>query len=132
MHKYELMAIINPAVEDRAVAPMIDKFLKATVSEQGGNVDQVDIWGRRRMTYPIQKHSEGIYVVVNATCSPAAIVELDRQLNLNESILRTKVLRKEEAVFSINPIEFTPDTSSRPARAPRGAKSGSKRPAKAK
>lgn len=129
MHKYELMAIINPAVEDRAVAPMIDKFLKV-ITEAGGILDQVDIWGRRRMTYPIQKHSEGIYVVVNMTTGSDSVIELDRQLNLNESVLRTKVLRKEDAVFSINPIEFVPDVSSRPARGPRGGKGG-KRPAKA-
>jgi small subunit ribosomal protein S6 len=125
MHTYELMVILDPSLDDRTVTPMLDKFL-TVIPNQGGTVDKVDIWGRRRMTYQIQKHSEGVYAVVNMTCSPAAVAELDRQLRLNESVLRTKVLRLEEAVFSINPIEFVPEEK---ARAPRGPRSGGKRPA---
>ena len=125
MHKYELMVILDPSLDDRTVTPMLDKFL-TVIPNQGGTVDKVDIWGRRRMTFQIQKHSEAVYAVINLTCSPAAVTELDRQLKLNESVLRTKVLRLEDAVFSINPIEFVPEEK---ARAPRGPRSGGKRPA---
>jgi small subunit ribosomal protein S6 len=55
----------------------------------------VDIWGRRRLAYQIEKKSEGIYAVVDLTAEPATVSELDRQLNLNEAILRTKVMRPE-------------------------------------
>ena len=57
--------------------------------------DKVDIWGRRRLSFEINKKAEGIYAVLDLTCSPAAVLELDRQLNLNEAVLRTKVMRPE-------------------------------------
>lgn len=130
MHKYEVMVIFDPSLDDRTVAPIIDKFL-TVITTSGGTVDKVDIWGRRRMTYQIQKHSEAIYAVLNLTSTSEAVVELDRQLKLNESVLRTKVLRQEDAVFSINPIEFVPEEK---ARAPRGPRKGGapRRPAAAK
>jgi len=128
MHNYELMVIMDPSVEDRDVAPAIDKYLKV-ITEAGGTVDKVDIWGRRRMTYEIKKHQEGIYAVINVTSTSEAVNELDRQLKLAETILRTKVMRLEDAVFSINPIEFVPEQrSERGPRSPRGGK----RPARAK
>lgn len=64
MHKYEAMVIFDPSIEDRTVAPTLDNYLKV-ITAAGGTVDNVDIWGRRRMTYEIKKHSEGIYAVVN-------------------------------------------------------------------
>lgn len=96
-HQYELMVILDPELDERTVAPSLDKFLNVIRSE-GGTVDNVDIWGRRRLAYEIQKKSEGIYAVVDFTSTPEASIELDRQLGLNEAVLRTKVLRKEHAV----------------------------------
>lgn len=97
MHPYELMVIVNPEVEDRTVQPMIEKFL-GVVTTGGGTIDNVDYWGRRRLAYEIQKKSEGIYTIVNFTADPATTQELERQLRLSESIMRTKVLRADEAV----------------------------------
>lgn len=97
MHQYELMVILNPELDERTIAPNLEKFL-AVVKTDGGSVDRLDVWGRRRLAYEIQKKSEGIYAVVNFTATPAATKELDRQLNLNESVMRTKVLRAEEAI----------------------------------
>jgi small subunit ribosomal protein S6 len=57
-------------------------------------VDGVDIWGKRRLAYEIAKHNEGIYAVIDLNAEPKTVTELDRQLKLNESVLRTKVLRK--------------------------------------
>ena len=68
------------------------------IRNDGGTIDNVDIWGRRRLAYEIQKKTEGIYAVVNFTATSEATVELDRQLKLSEAVLRTKVLRAEEAV----------------------------------
>ena len=96
-HQYELMVILDPELDERTVAPSLDKFLNV-VRADGGSVDNVDIWGRRRLAYEINKKSEGIYAVVDFTSSPAASVELDRQLKLNEAVMRTKLLRKENAV----------------------------------
>jgi small subunit ribosomal protein S6 len=91
------MVIVNPEVEDRTVQPMIEKFL-GVVTTGGGTIDNVDYWGRRRLAYEIQKKSEGIYTIVNFTADPATTQELERQLRLSESIMRTKVLRADEAV----------------------------------
>jgi len=95
MRAYELMVILNPEVEDRAVEPSLSKFLEI-VTNAGGTIDNLDIWGRRRLAYEIQKKSEGIYAVVNSPASPETAAELDRVLNLNESVMRTKIIRPED------------------------------------
>ncbi|HET7397516.1 MAG TPA: 30S ribosomal protein S6 [Intrasporangium sp.] len=92
MRQYELMVILDPDTEERTVATTMDRFL-TVVKNDGGTVDKVDIWGRRRLAYDIKKKSEGIYVVVTMTAEPATAQELDRQLGLSESIMRTKLLR---------------------------------------
>ncbi|CAN7154192.1 MULTISPECIES: 30S ribosomal protein S6 [Intrasporangiaceae] len=92
MRQYELMVILDPETEERTVDKTMDKFL-TVVKNDGGTVENVDIWGRRRLAYDIKKKSEGIYVVVNMTTEPATAQELDRQLNLSESVMRTKLLR---------------------------------------
>ena len=95
MRPYELMVIIDPEVDERTVEPSLDKFLNV-VRNDGGTIDKVDIWGRRRLAYDIKKKSEGIYAVVNFTAKPETAKELDRQLSLNETIMRTKITRPEE------------------------------------
>ncbi|HEX3335336.1 MAG TPA: 30S ribosomal protein S6 [Jatrophihabitans sp.] len=95
MRHYEVMVILDPTLEERTIAPSLDAFL-SVVKTDGGTVEKVDVWGRRRMAYEINKHVEGIYAVVDLQANPAAVQELDRQLNLNESVLRTKVLRPDE------------------------------------
>ncbi len=99
-HQYELMVILSPELDERQVAPNLDKFLKV-ITNDGGSIDNVDIWGRRRLAYEIQKKTEGIYAVVAFTATSAATQELDRQLKLSELVMRTKVLRAEEAIALI-------------------------------
>jgi len=94
MRHYEMMVILDPQLEERTVAPSLEQFL-GVVKTQGGSVEKVDIWGKRRLSYEINKHAEGIYAVVDVSCEPATVAELDRQLSLNESVLRTKVLRRD-------------------------------------
>lgn len=89
---YELMVILNSELEERAVAPSLEQFLNV-VREDGGNVEKVDIWGRRRLSFEIAKKTEGIYAVIDLAAKPETVAELDRQLKLSESVLRTKVLR---------------------------------------
>ncbi len=95
MRHYELMVILDPDLEERTIAPSLDTFLNV-IRTGGGTVDKVDIWGRRRLSFEIDKKAEGIYAVIDLQAEPASVQELDRQLNLNESVLRTKVLRPEE------------------------------------
>ena len=94
MRAYELMVILDPNLEERTVAPSLDTYLNV-VRGDGGTVENVDVWGRRRLAYEIDKNAEGIYAVVTLQAEPATIKELDRQLSLNESVLRTKVIRPD-------------------------------------
>ena len=121
-HQYELMVILDPEVDERQVAPNLDKFLKV-ITNDGGSIDNVDIWGRRRLAYEIQKKTEGIYAVVNFTATSDATVELDRQLKLSEAVMRTKVLRAEEAVARAGKIAVEDEQ-----RAARKAAAAAKKP----
>jgi small subunit ribosomal protein S6 len=86
------MVILDPDLEERTVAPSLDTYLNV-VRKDGGSVGSVDIWGRRRLAYEMDKNTEGIYAVIELEAEPATVAELDRQLTLNESVLRTKVIR---------------------------------------
>lgn len=94
MRAYEVMVILDPSLDERTIAPSLDKYLNV-VRNDGGNIESVDVWGRRRLAYEIKKNAEGIYAVISLTAEPATVKELDRQLTLNESILRTKVIRPD-------------------------------------
>ena len=94
LRHYEVMVILDPDLEERTVSPSLDTFLNV-IRTSGGSVEKVDVWGRRRLSFEIDKKVDGIYAVVDLQAEPAAVLELDRQLNLNESVLRTKVLRPE-------------------------------------
>jgi small subunit ribosomal protein S6 len=94
MRRYEMMIILDPSLEERTVQPSLDQFLKV-VTTAGGTIDKVDVWGKRRLAYDIDKKSEGIYTVVDLVAEPDTVKELDRQLNLNEAVMRTKILRPD-------------------------------------
>ena len=94
MRHYEIMIILNPETDERTIAPTLEKLLQI-VPSSGGTVDKIDTWGKRRLAYDIKKKSEGFYIVVEMTTTPEIAQELDRQLGLNESVLRTKLLRPE-------------------------------------
>lgn len=95
MRKYEVMVLIDSDVDERQVPALIEKHLE-TVTKEGGSVDNTDIWGRRTLAYDINKKSEAIYVVLQLTCEPATVSELDRLLAIDEKIVRTKVLRLDD------------------------------------
>lgn len=94
LRKYEVMVILDSELEERTVAPSLDTYLNV-IRGDGGSVDNVDIWGKRRLAYEINKKSEGIYAVIELSAEPASVAELDRQLSLNESVVRTKVTRPD-------------------------------------
>jgi small subunit ribosomal protein S6 len=94
MRRYEMMIILDPGLEENTIQPSLDQFL-TVIRDGGGSVDKVDVWGRRRLSYDIDKKSEGIYAVIDMNAEPDTVRELDRQLGLNEAVLRTKVLRPE-------------------------------------
>ena len=92
MRQYELMMIIDPETDERTLPAMVEKLL-TVVKAEGGSVEETDIWGRRRLAYDIKKKSEGLYVVTTLTMGTDTAKELDRQLGLNESVLRFKLQR---------------------------------------
>ena len=93
-HKYELMFIADPELDERGLKKLTEQYLEL-VTKDGGSVEHTDIWGRRKLAYEIDGKTEGNYVVVNYTTTPEVSAELDRVLNLNESVVRTKILRKD-------------------------------------
>ena len=93
-HKYELMFIADPELDERGLKKLTEQYLEL-VTKEGGSVENTDLWGRRKLAYEIDGKTEGNYVVVNYTTTPEVSAELDRVLNLNESVVRTKILRKD-------------------------------------
>ena len=94
MRDYEVMVILDPSLEERTIEPSLDKYLNV-IRTDGGTVENVDVWGKRRLAYEVNKKAEGIYAVITLKAEPATVKEFDRQLTLNESILRTKVMRPD-------------------------------------
>ncbi|WP_308466728.1 30S ribosomal protein S6 [Rathayibacter soli] len=129
MHQYELMVILDPEIDERTVAPSLDKFLNV-IRNDGGNIDKIDIWGRRRLAYEINKKTEGIYAVVDFTANADATAELDRQLKLSEAVMRTKVLRAEDAIAQVaTAAKLAEEKAARKAAAPAKAPATVKAPA---
>jgi small subunit ribosomal protein S6 len=127
------MVILDPEIDERTVAPSLDKFLNV-IRNDGGTIDSVDIWGRRRLAYEINKKTEGIYAVVQLTANASATVELDRQLKLSEAVMRTKVLRAEEAIAQVaEAAKVAEEKAARKAAAPQkpGAPAAAEAPAAA-
>lgn len=94
MRAYEMMVILDPTIDERQIEATLKKYLDV-ITKDGGSVESVDVWGRRRMAYEINKSAEGNYAVVSLTAEPATVKEVDRLLGLNDQILRTKVMRPD-------------------------------------
>ena len=95
MRKYEIMILIDSDVDERQVPELVKKH-SDTIIKDGGTVDNTEIWGRRRLAYDINKKSEASYAVLQVTCEPFAVQEMDRLMSIDEKIVRTKVLRLED------------------------------------
>lgn len=91
MRQYELGLIIHPAVEQPDVTQAVEK-IGQHIAATGGEVTSVDVWGRRRLAYPIRRQKEGTYVFFQAQLDPPGIQELERNLKLDEEILRYLLL----------------------------------------
>lgn len=87
MRNYEVVIIAHPDLDEAAMTAAIEK-VKGWIADSGGSVLKVDIWGRRRMAYPIRKQMEGQYVLFQAQFPPAYATELDRNLRFLEPVMR--------------------------------------------
>jgi small subunit ribosomal protein S6 len=93
MHKYELVIIIHPDLDDEAIEQALDR-IKGWITDGGGSIDKIDKWGKRRMSYEIQKQNEGIYYLLNVSMLPTSIVELERNMTILESVMRHMIVAK--------------------------------------
>ncbi len=88
MRNYELVCIIHPDLDENAFKAVVEK-VSVWVTEAGGSVDKVDVWGRRRMAYHINKQREGQYVLLHLTMAPTATGQLERNIRFQESVIRS-------------------------------------------
>ncbi len=91
MRKYEVMVILDSELEEKTIVPSLDTFLNV-IKADGGSVEKVDFWGKRRFAYEINHKTDGYYAVIELTSTSEAVAELDRQLSLNEADVRTTVI----------------------------------------
>ena len=96
MRNYELAYIIHPGVDGEGVSEAVEK-VSQQVKAVNGEVAKVDIWGRRKLAYPINNHRDGTYVLANVSLLPSTIVELERNLKLNEQVIRYLIVVDEES-----------------------------------
>ena len=94
MAKYETMLVTNPTLDEEASAALIGKF--KSLIEANGTIDSVDEWGKRRLAYPIEDNTEGVYTVIKFSSNPDFPAELDRVYKITEGVLRSIIVAEEE------------------------------------
>lgn len=102
MNKYEVVYIIDPAVEEDARKELIAKF-NALIADNGGTVDKVEEWGKRRLAYAIDYKTEGYYVLVNFQAEAELPKELERNLQISDSVIRYQVIKQLERKAGVKP-----------------------------
>lgn len=107
MNKYEVVYIIDPAVEEEARKELIAKF-NTLISENGGSVEKVEEWGKRRLAYAIDYKTEGYYVLVNFEAEAELPKELERNLQISDSVIRYQVIKLIERKVGIKPRVVRP------------------------
>jgi small subunit ribosomal protein S6 len=91
VRKYEIMLILPPDAGEDVVAGATDR-ISTVITQQGGEITNLDRWGKRRFAHEIDRKAEGFYIVVECMADPASITELDRVLSLADEIVRFKVV----------------------------------------
>ena len=95
MKAYELLFFVNPSIDDEARAGVM-KRIDNTIVENGGTVDSVEDWGKRKLAYSIDKLTEGDYTLINLLMDPASIAELDRILGITDGVIRSMIVRRDD------------------------------------
>jgi small subunit ribosomal protein S6 len=94
MRNYELVCIIHPDLDETAFNAALDK-IKGWVTDAGGVVSNVEVWGRRKLAYPLQKQLEGLYVLFLFQMDPAVTKDLERNIRYMEPVLRHMIVNAE-------------------------------------
>ena len=92
MHDYELVAIINPEVDEEGVSKIVDEVTQS-ISNRGGVVEETQKWGRRKLAYPIKKFTEADYVLARFKLMPKSVKELEREIGASGDVLRYLVVK---------------------------------------
>ena len=95
MRTYELMFIVRPELEDEALDALVER-VQQVMTDNGGQAEKVDRMGRRRLAYPIKKHRDGHYVLIQAGLERLAMTELERNLKLSDDVIRHLLVRLDE------------------------------------
>ena len=95
MNKYEVLYIIDAGLNEEETAAQVEKFSKV-VTDNGGEVENVNEWGKRRLAYAIDYKTEGYYVLMDFKSSPEFPTELERNFRISEQIMRYMVVRKDD------------------------------------
>ena len=90
---YEAVIILKPDLGEEATAALVEKF--KTLIEQHGTVAEIDEWGKRHLAYPIDDITEGYYVLMTFTAEPTLPAEMDRQMRINDNVMRSMIICKE-------------------------------------
>lgn len=94
MRPYELVLVVSPEVQDEGMTPVLERVNKF-ITDRGGTVEAQDLWGRRRLAYPIKRFLEGTYVLTQFQMEPAAAADLDSSLRINEEVIRHLLIRRD-------------------------------------
>ncbi|OFI05384.1 30S ribosomal protein S6 [Clostridium acetireducens DSM 10703] len=95
MKKYETIFIVKPSVDEETVNSVIDKF-KGIIENDGGVIENVDFWGKRKLAYEIEKFNEGYYTLINFSSNPELPKELDRIFRITDSVIRHIIVNDEK------------------------------------
>jgi small subunit ribosomal protein S6 len=95
MRPYELIVIIHPGLDEAAVNQTLEK-INGWITTAGGTISTTDVWGKRRLAYPIQKQRDGLYYLLNIQMAPTANADLERNLRILEPVMRFSIIAKEE------------------------------------
>jgi small subunit ribosomal protein S6 len=115
MRHYEVVFMVHPDQSEQVPA-MIERYT-SLITEDGGQVDRLEDWGRRHLAYPINKIHKAHYVLMNIKCSQTAMDELTHNFRFNDAIMRELILRRDEAVTDMSPMKAA---ESREDRRPSG------------
>ncbi len=96
MRRYELVVVVSPEIADDDVPDAVDRLVRKPVESEGGELQEIDTWGRRKLAYPIEKFREGNYVLNQLNMDPQKTGELERGLQISEDVLRHLLIRLEE------------------------------------
>lgn len=95
MRDYELIFIVHPDLEETAFNDVVNR-VKGWITDEGGSIAKIDLWGKRRLAYPIRKVNEGQYVLMQTEIDPNNVAELERNLRLLEPVLRYSIILQED------------------------------------